>query len=105
MTVPILETERLWMRGFRNEDLDAYAEMSGDPEVMRYIGAGVPLSRHESWRSMAAMVGHWGRDRVISLIRAENAASIRVAGRLGERLTGEEQLPSSRALRYEVRRP
>jgi len=40
-------------------DLDAYAEMCADPEVMRYIGNGQPLSRSESWRNMAMMLGHW----------------------------------------------
>lgn len=26
---------------------------------MRYLGVGQPLSRHESWRSLAFFVGHW----------------------------------------------
>jgi RimJ/RimL family protein N-acetyltransferase len=55
----ILETPRLLLRQFRASDLDAYAEMSADPEVMRYIGTGVTLTRAEAWRSMAAMLGHW----------------------------------------------
>jgi RimJ/RimL family protein N-acetyltransferase len=42
------------------------------------------------------------RDRVISLIRPENQRSIRVAERLGQRLTGEVELLGSRALRYEI---
>jgi RimJ/RimL family protein N-acetyltransferase len=42
------------------------------------------------------------RDRVLSLIRPENQRSIRVAERLGQRLTGEVELLGSRALRYEV---
>jgi hypothetical protein len=28
-------------------------------EVMKFIGAGATLDRNESWRSMAAMLGHW----------------------------------------------
>jgi RimJ/RimL family protein N-acetyltransferase len=55
----VLETPRLRMRAFRGEDLDAYAAMSADPEVMRYLGAGVTLTRAEAWRSMAAILGHW----------------------------------------------
>jgi RimJ/RimL family protein N-acetyltransferase len=58
--VPIeLETPRLRLRKFRASDHDAYAEMSADVEVMRYIGTGVPLTRIEAWRSIAAMLGHW----------------------------------------------
>jgi len=55
----VLETPRLRLRQFREADLDAYAEMCADPEVMRYIGTGVTLSRPDAWRSMAGMLGHW----------------------------------------------
>lgn len=55
----VLETERLSLRPFRGSDLDAYAAMSADPEVMRFIGTGVTLNRTDSWRSIAAMLGHW----------------------------------------------
>ena len=55
----MLETPRLRLRAFRSEDLDAYAAMSADPEVMRYLGTGVPLSRMDAWRSMAGILGHW----------------------------------------------
>ena len=58
--VPTLETERLRLRAFRHDDLDAYARFSADPDVMRYIGAGETLTRVEVWRQMAFFVGHWG---------------------------------------------
>ena len=45
-----------------------------------------------------------GRDRVISLIRPENVASIRVAERLGERPDGSVELLGSPALVYAIRR-
>jgi RimJ/RimL family protein N-acetyltransferase len=144
--IPILETERLRLRPFRLGDFDDYAALCGDPEVSRYLS--VRLSREQSWRHLAFLIGHWellgygmwaaeeketgelvgrigfadpdgwpgcelawalarrwwGRgyategaraaldyafrvlrkDRVISLIVAENHASIRVAERLGE---------------------
>ena len=54
-----LETPRLLMRQFRESDWDAYASMSADDEVMRFIGTGVKLTRDESWRSMANFLGHW----------------------------------------------
>ena len=43
-----LRTERLLLRQWRPEDLDPFAELNVDPEVMRYFPA--PLSRHESDR-------------------------------------------------------
>ena len=54
-----VETERLRLRHFKHEDLDDYARISADPEVMRYIGKGQPLSREDAWRSMAFHSGHW----------------------------------------------
>jgi RimJ/RimL family protein N-acetyltransferase len=58
--VPIvLETPRLLLRKLRPSDLDAYALMCADPEVMRHIGTGASLDRNASWRSLAAMLGHW----------------------------------------------
>jgi RimJ/RimL family protein N-acetyltransferase len=40
-----LGTERLILRMFREEDLDAYAAMCADQEVMRYLGDGKALTR------------------------------------------------------------
>jgi RimJ/RimL family protein N-acetyltransferase len=163
-----LETGRLILRMLRESDLDAYAEMCGDPEVMRYIGDGQPLPRPMAWRRMAMMIGHWGlrgyglwgaQERssgdlvgqigfwnpegwpgfelgwtlrrsfwgrgyategartalefafnnleqapVISLIHPENAASIRVAQRLGESLVGPTELMGKPALIYRITR-
>jgi ribosomal-protein-alanine N-acetyltransferase len=44
-SLPGLRTRRLVMRGFRPADLDALFRLDGDARVMRYIGAGKPLSR------------------------------------------------------------
>jgi RimJ/RimL family protein N-acetyltransferase len=55
-----LETERLILRMFRQDDLDAYAAMCADAEVMRYIGEGKALDRVGAWRQMAMMLGQWG---------------------------------------------
>jgi RimJ/RimL family protein N-acetyltransferase len=54
-----LKTERLILRMFREDDLDAYAAICAQPEVMRFLGNGVPLDRADSWRQMAFFIGHW----------------------------------------------
>ena len=163
-----LETDRLTLRMLRESDLDDYAEMCADPEVMRYIGDGQPLARPMAWRNLAMMVGHWslrgyglwaaeerssgilagrigfwnpagwpgfelgwmlrrsfwgrgfategaqtalqfaftrlGQPDVLSLIHPENAASIRVAQRLGERLLGPTEVMGKPALVYRITR-
>ena len=152
MNVPRITTERLHLRGFAARDVDAYAAMMADPQVTRFLGDGQPLARHDAWRQLAFIIGHWtlrdfglwaveeretgslagrvgcfepdgwpglevgyvlarpfwgrgyateaaaaalryarevlGRDRVISLIRPDNVASIRVAERLGATADG-----------------
>jgi len=59
VNVPELRTERLVLRGFREEDLDAWAEISADGEVAQWVGDPDGLSREQSWRRMAYFMGHW----------------------------------------------
>ena len=59
MNVPVLETERLTLRGFREDDLDEMAAISADPEVTKWVGDDDGLSREDTWRRMAYWVGHW----------------------------------------------
>lgn len=56
--VPVLETERLKLRGHRREDFIACAAMWADPIVTRHIG-GKPFSEEESWTKFLRYAGHW----------------------------------------------
>src|SRR5271166_6300861 len=56
--IPLLESERLRLRGPRPTDYDDSSAMWSDPEVVRYIG-GKPLSREEVWARLLRCVGHW----------------------------------------------
>ena len=42
-----LETERLLLRRFTEDDLDILVELDSDPEVMRYLTGGPPTPREE----------------------------------------------------------
>lgn len=44
------ETERLVVRRLRQDDLDDFAALCGDPEVARYMDEGRPLSREQTQR-------------------------------------------------------
>lgn len=167
--IPILVTDRLFLRPWAESDIDAYAALREDPEVMRFLGErGELWDRARSWRHLAFLIGHWrlagagswavelretgdflgvigysvpdgwpgfelawllGRrwwergyategaraalahafqvwekDRVISLIREGNAASIRVAERIGETLQGRVDLSGREMLCYGIER-
>jgi len=58
--VPVLETERLRLRGHRidNDDFIHCAAMWADPRVTRHIG-GKPLTEEESWTKFLRYAGHW----------------------------------------------
>jgi RimJ/RimL family protein N-acetyltransferase len=57
MTAPVLETERLRMRGWREEDLAPLAAFSADEEATRFLGG--PSGTDAAWRHMATLIGHW----------------------------------------------
>ena len=76
-----LETERLVLRRPHRGDLDAYAELFADPEVVRYTG-GVTKTRAESVLALERMIRHWDDHEVglFSVVRKEDE---RVLGRVG----------------------
>jgi RimJ/RimL family protein N-acetyltransferase len=57
--IPVVTTPRLRLRAFRADDLDAYATMQANPEVMRYMITGRASTRPEVWRTMASSLGQW----------------------------------------------
>ena len=55
---PLIETERLLLRSFAADDLNAHAATLGDEQVMLHIG-GKPLNREDAWRRLLSSVGMW----------------------------------------------
>ena len=55
---PVLETERLRLRGFRASDLDVQAAAMADPAMVVHLG-GSPFSREDTWRKILASPGLW----------------------------------------------
>jgi RimJ/RimL family protein N-acetyltransferase len=58
MMVPVLETERLRLRGHEMRDFEGSAAMWADERVTRFIG-GRPSAREDSWRRFMTFPGHW----------------------------------------------
>jgi RimJ/RimL family protein N-acetyltransferase len=75
-----LETERLRLRQFREDDLDQYAAIVADPETMTYMEG--PRDRARAWMDIAWCLGHW-QLRGYGLWAAEEKASGTLIGRIG----------------------
>lgn len=66
-----IETPRLRLRLFIPADLDRLCEFTRDPEVMRYIGYGHPLTREETQNNLGRIMngfrrrgyGRWALER------------------------------------------
>ncbi len=52
-------TRRLLLRAPREDDLDAWAALHADFEVMRWLGRDRALDRDEAWRELSYLLGHW----------------------------------------------
>jgi RimJ/RimL family protein N-acetyltransferase len=59
MQIPVVETDRLILRGYRLSDFPYYAAMWADPAVARRIADGSPRSEEEAWKSFLFVSGHW----------------------------------------------
>jgi RimJ/RimL family protein N-acetyltransferase len=77
-----LETERLRLRQFVEADLDTYARICADAETMQYIGPGGTLTRADTWRSIAQILGHW-QLRGYGLWAVDDKRSGAFVGRIG----------------------
>jgi RimJ/RimL family protein N-acetyltransferase len=73
----VIQTERLALRPFAPDDIDALAEVLSDPEVMRYVGKGEERgrTREESERTLRTILeeyGRWGHGLLAATTPKEN---------------------------------
>ncbi|CAA9459135.1 MAG: Acetyltransferase, GNAT family [uncultured Rubrobacteraceae bacterium] len=83
-----IETDRLRLRPWREGDLDAYAHMCADPEVMRYM-PGV-MTREQAAEQIARFVRHF-EERGHCYWAVEDKVSGAFVGRIG--LTHQQDWP------------
>ena len=59
--IPVIETERLVLREWREPDVDAYARICADPRVMRYMWPPRGLTSAEVAYDVLRLREHWQR--------------------------------------------
>lgn len=59
LDIPVLESERLRLRGWVSSDADALRRIYADPITMRYIGDGSTMPPDRAWHALAHLLGHW----------------------------------------------
>ncbi|WP_270726553.1 GNAT family N-acetyltransferase [Shimia sp. Alg240-R146] len=80
LNIPAVETDRLILRGYRESDLDAvFAFNQG--ERSHWVG-GPKTTRHECWRVIIGVVGHWAL-RGYGLWMVEEKATGKQCGGVG----------------------
>lgn len=55
---PRIETDRLILGPYRNEEFERYAEIWASPIVTKFIG-GKPCNRQQTWTKVISYMGHW----------------------------------------------
>jgi RimJ/RimL family protein N-acetyltransferase len=58
MTIPLLETERLILRGFKREDFAAVYELWSDPRTVALMGMK-PMTEEDCWAKFLRSFGAW----------------------------------------------
>ena len=81
---PVIETERLTLRTWRESDIAPNTAMLGDPDAGRFITADhKPITDELSgWRNAAVMAGHWALHGFGYFVVEEKSSGL-FAGRVG----------------------
>jgi RimJ/RimL family protein N-acetyltransferase len=75
-----IETARLRLRTWREDDLAPYARICAEPEVMRYLSG--PMTREQSEQQVSEFVRHW-EERGFGLWAVEEKSSGAFIGFIG----------------------
>ena len=81
--IPSLNTERLLLRAFEKDDLDPFADLVADKEVIQHATYdGTTMTRAQAWNWLCFMLGHWHM-RGFGIWAVEEKSSGDLIGRIG----------------------
>jgi RimJ/RimL family protein N-acetyltransferase len=89
---PTIDTDRLRLRPFREDDLDAYAAVLQTPEVRASLHLPDDISRYDAWLSIAQWLGQWEL-RGTGQWALEEKASGAFVGRAGTHFPAHDDWP------------
>lgn len=100
-----LETERLRLRRFTEDDEDALVELNGDPEVMRFLTGGRPTPREDVRNQvLPAFLGYYERFEGFGFWATEERTTGRFLGWFHFRPRIDEPRDGEIELGYRLRR-
>jgi RimJ/RimL family protein N-acetyltransferase len=83
VAVPVLQTDRLTLRGYVEADVDAlFAMADGDDVIAPFMTYNTAPLREACWRSVALWIGHWAL-RGYGMWAVEERESGAFIGRIG----------------------
>jgi hypothetical protein len=82
MSKPAITTSRLLLRRWRSDDVEPFAAMCSDPEVMRYIGSGDTRTREQAAAAILAFERVW-EEKSYGLFAVELLGSNQLIGFTG----------------------
>jgi len=81
--IPSLNTGRLLLRAFEKDDLDPFAAMVADIDVIQHATYdGTTMTRTQAWNWLCLMLGHWHM-RGFGIWGMEEKSSGELIGRIG----------------------
>jgi len=82
LAIPTIETERLSLRPFREDDVGTLFGLLQEPDVVRFVADRRVPTLQETWRAVAGWIGHWAM-RGYGQWAIEERGSGRMIGRAG----------------------
>jgi RimJ/RimL family protein N-acetyltransferase len=89
---PSIETERLILRPFREDDVDAYTALLQTPQVRASLHLPDDTSRYDAWLGIARWLGQWEL-RGTGQWAVEEKASGALVGRAGPHFPARDDWP------------